>query len=222
MRTKIVFGLGLLVMVVGPAGRASAQLELIGEAVKAAIMAIDLSVQKIQTQTIVLQNAQQELQNGMQATRLADITSWVQQQKDLYGAYYQELWQVKNVLMDYSVVRKMVERQIRLVSDYKRAYSAVMQDPHFSAGEMGHIAAVYAGILNESVENINQLSRLTGAFVTQMSDGDRLQLLNGLGARIDRNYADLEGFTQENVLLSLQRSKEEGDWGMIKSLYGIQ
>jgi hypothetical protein len=219
---KMAVGLGLLVMVVAPAGRAYAQLEIIGEAVKAAIMAIDLSVQKIQTQTIFLQEAEQELQNAMQATRLADITSWVQQQKDLYGAYYQELWQVKTVLMDYSIVKKMVNKQIRLVSDYKRAYSAVLRDPHFTAGEIDHIAAVYAGILNESVENINQLSRLTSAFVMQMDDGDRLQLLNTLGGRIDRNYADLEEFTQENILLSLQRSKEEGDWGMIKSLYGIQ
>lgn len=222
MRNKIVTGLWLLLIVVWPSGKASAQIEIIGEAIKAAIMAIDLSVQKIQTQTIFLQDAQQELQNAMQATRLADITSWVQEQKGLYSAYYQELWQVKDVLMDYSIVKNMVDKEIRLVSEYKRAYSAVLQDPHFSAGEINHISAVYAGILNESVENIDQLSKLIGALVTQMDDGDRLQLINTVGARIDRNYAELEGFTQENILLSLQRSKEESDWEMVKILYGIQ
>ena len=98
MKSKLVVGLGLLVSVVWPSGKASAQIEIIGEAIKAAIMAIDLSVQKIQTQTIFLQDAQQELQNAMQATRLADITSWVQEQKDLYSEYYQELWQVKSAL----------------------------------------------------------------------------------------------------------------------------
>ncbi|HEY4062371.1 MAG TPA: conjugal transfer protein TraI [Puia sp.] len=220
MKTSIL--LGIVVITFWPSNRASAQIEIINEAVKQAIMAIDLSVQKLQTQTIFLQDAQQELQNAMEATRLADITNWVQQQKDLYAAYYQELWQVKNVLTDYSIVKNMVAKQIRLVSDYKKAYAAVVQDPHFTAGEINHIAAVYTGILNESVQNINQLSRLIGGFITQMDDGDRLQLINAVGTGIDRNYAELEGFTQENVLLSLQRSKEEGESNRIKALYGIQ
>jgi hypothetical protein len=211
-----------MAIAIWPSNRASAQIEIINEAIKQAIMAIDLSVQKLQTQTIFLQDAQQELQNAMEATRLADITNWVQQQKDLYAAYYQELWQVKNVLTDYSIVKNMVAKQIRLVSDYKKAYAAVVQDPHFTAGEINHIAAVYTGILNESVQNINQLSRLIGGFITQMDDGDRLQLINAVGTGIDRNYAELEGFTQENVLLSLQRSKEEGESNRIKALYGIQ
>jgi len=215
--TTALFAAGLL-----PVSKASAQIEIIGEVVKAAIMAVDLGVQKIQTQTIFLQDAQKELENVMQATHLSDITNWVQQQKDLYSEYYSELWQVKDALVLYSTVRNLIGKQIQLVSDYKRASTAVRQDSHFSSGELSHISTVYSNILSQSIENVNTLALVINAFVTQMDDGDRMELVNALGERIDRNYYELQAFTQENVLLSLQRSKDLGDMNTIKSLYGIQ
>ena len=219
---KILIGAVLLVVGLLPARKADAQIEIIGEAIKAAIMAVDLGIQKIQTQTIFLQDAQKELENAMAATHLSDITNWVQQQKDLYSEYYQELWQVKDALALYSAVKHLIERQVQLVSDYKRASAAVRQDSHFSSEELDHISTVYGNILSQSIENVNTLALVINAFVTQMDDGDRLQLVNTLGERIDQNYYDLQAFTQENVLLSLQRSKDLGEMNTIKALYGIQ
>jgi hypothetical protein len=212
----------LLITALIPARKASAQIGIIGEAVKAAIMAVDLGVQKIQTQTIFLQDAQKELENTMSATHLSEITNWVQQQKDLYSEYYNELWQVKDALVLYSVVKSLIGRQIQLVSDYKKATAAIRQDSHFSAGELSYIITAYNNILDGSVENVSQLALVINAFVTQMDDGDRLQQINTLGQQIDQNYYHLQALTQENVLLSLQRSKDLGDMNTIKALYGIQ
>src|SRR5437879_6447908 len=92
------------VMLATPA-KSHAQDEMIGEVLKRVIMAIDLRIQKLQTKTIVLQDAQRQLDNIMQATHLADISDWVEQQKDLYSEYYQELWQVKDALKYYSAVK---------------------------------------------------------------------------------------------------------------------
>jgi hypothetical protein len=222
MKTKVLITIVLLGCGLLPPRPADAQIEIIGEVVKAAILAVDLGVQKIQTQTIVLQDAQKEVENVMQATHLSDIAGWVQEQKDLYSEYYNELWQVKDALALYSTVKKMIDKQIQLVADYKRASAAVQQDGHFSAEEADQMAAVYSSILSESVENISQLALVINAFVLQMDDGDRMQQIGTLGERIDQNYYELQSFTQENVLLSLQRSKDLGDVATIKALYGIQ
>lgn len=204
-----------------PLQRASAQIELIEEVVKQAIMAIDLNVQRLQTQTLFLQDAQKQLENVMQQTHLNDITEWVQRQKDLYSEYYQELWQVKDVLGTYSTVKDMISKQARLVVGYKQAYSSLQLDSHFTPAEIEHIQKVLNGILNQSVETVNQLGMLIRSFSSQMSDGDRLQLINEMGDRIDRNYNDLEAFTQENILLSLQRTRDERDLAMVRALYGL-
>jgi DNA repair ATPase RecN len=221
---KIVFILTLaLVGILVPAGRADAQIiDAIEDAIKAALMAVDLAIQKVQTETVYLQNAQKAVENAMQQTQLGDITSWVQQQKDLYSKYYQELLQVKNALTTYDKVVSMIDKQAQLVKDYQTAYAAMQKDTHFSAQEISYIGQVYSGILNQSVENLKQLEMVITALVTQMSDGSRLHIIDGASSRIDKNYSDLHQFTQQNILLSTQRAKDQSELDEVKLLYGIQ
>jgi hypothetical protein len=220
-RRRLLFFGGLLFLGLHPSP-ANAQIEIIDEAIKAAIMAVDLAVQKIQTETIALQNAQKEVENVMQQTQLAAITDWVQRQKDLYSEYYGELWQVKNAIATYEKVKTLIEKETRLVADYKKAYSLVSQDPHFSEAEVSHIYQVYNSILTESIDCVGQLGLVINALVTQMTDGDRLRIIDVASDRIDSNYGDLQTFTQQNTLLSLQRAKDQRDGQMIRALYGIE
>jgi len=206
-----------------PNGHASAQiLDLIEAAVKEALVTADLKIQRQQTQTLLLQNAQKALENTMQSELLDDITSWVQQQENLYSEYYQELWQVKSALSAYSKVRYLISRQAQLVKEYQQSWALVRQDPHFSTAEISHIANVYTGILNESLRNIGELTLAIKAFATQMDDAGRLRLIDETGSRIDRNYNDLRRYTQENTLLSLQRAKDQQNLQTIRTLYGLQ
>jgi len=167
-------------LLLASSGSANAQIDIIGGLLKRVIMAIDLRVQKAQTQTIFLQDAQKQLENLMQQTRLADISDWVQQQKDLYNEYYQELWQVKNALKYYSAVKGLIDKQARLIRGYKQAYTALARDEHFSAEEFGQISSVYQGILKQSVSVVDELNTVINAFTTQMEDADRLQIINFL------------------------------------------
>jgi hypothetical protein len=190
--------------------------------IKAAIMAVDVGIQKVQTQTIYLQEAQKEVENAMAQLHLTDITNWVQKQKDLYSEYYQELWDIKNAIAEYQRVKDIINKQIALVQNYKTAYAQVTKDPHFSSDELGHILKVYDGILAQSVENIGQITNIIKAFVTQMDDADRLRIINEAANRVDRNYSDLNNYSQQNILLSAQRSKDQEDLEVVRSLYGIK
>jgi hypothetical protein len=197
-------------------------ISIINAAVKKVIVAADLEVERLQTQTIGLQNAEKELDNTMQQTKLADIANWVQQQKDLFGEFYQELWKVKNALSTYERVKDMIEKEGQIVSGYKQVWSALQQDKHFSVDELSHMNAVLTGIMNQSVANLNGIYMVINAFVTQMGDADRLRIIDEAGGNIDRNYSDLAQFNQQATLLSLQRSKDAGDEAVTKALYGIQ
>lgn len=220
---RLLFGLAVgIVFTVFPSGKVDAQIiDAIEEAIKAAIMAVDLGIQKVQTQTVYLQEAQKEVENAMAQLHLNDITSWVQQQKDLYAEYYNELLQVKNALSVYDKVVAMIDKQAQLVKDYQTAYESVQRDPHFSASELQYIGTVYSGILNQSAENLKQLYLVINALVTQMTDGDRLHIIDGAGARINQNYSDLHQFTQQNILLSRQRASNQQEVNQVKLLYGI-
>jgi hypothetical protein len=221
MKQIVVIAAAAVLLSAAPS-RASAQFFDATEIIKEAIMAIDLGVQKLQTQTIYLQNAQKAIENAMQQLHLTDITTWVQKQKDLYSGYYQELWQVKNAFSTYQRVKDIIDKQTQIIREYKSACSMVGADAHFSPTELEHMYSVYGSLLSESGKNVAQLGLVINAFITQMSDGDRMRIIDDAANRIDQNATRLRVFTQGNILLSLQRSKDEADMNTIKALYGLQ
>lgn len=186
------------------------------------IKAIDLEVQRIQNNTVWLQNAQKVVENTMSELHLNEITGWVQKQKDLYSGFYNDLWKVKTIITDYHRVKEIAVRQVQLVNEYKQAWNMVKQDKHFTIDEVNYMAEIYSGILDQTVQNINQLFNVVNSFTTQMSDAERMQIINDVGKSVDKNYNDLHQFNTQNSLLSLSRAKDENDATMIKWMYGIQ
>jgi hypothetical protein len=81
---------------------------------------------------------------------------------------------------------------------------------------------VYDGILTQSIKNIDQIELVINAFITQMPDAERLKIIDEADKRIDINYNDLKSYTEQNVLISLQRSRTQSEIESIRLLYGIQ
>ena len=205
-----------------PNGGAKAQIiDIADEIIKEALETADLKIQRLQTQTILLQNTEKALENTMAGDLLDDITGWVQQQEQLFGEYYGELWQVKSVLSGFSRVSGLIERQKQLVTDYQRVTAAIQRDPHFNVTEVSQMLNTYSGILSASERNVGQLALVIESFATQMDDAGRLRIIDETAGEIDREYAALQQYTQENTLLSLQRAKDESEIQTIKALYGL-
>ncbi|MDQ2753439.1 MAG: conjugal transfer protein TraI [Bacteroidota bacterium] len=195
--------------------------EIIKQGIKKVIVAADLKVQRIQNKTIWLQNAQKEMENILSRSKLGDISEWVQMQKDLYGDYFDELWKVKDAIALYHRVKEISDKQIKIVSAYRQTYKLFKQDAHFTPGELDYMGKVYEGIIEESLKNIDQLILVISPGATQMSDGNRIDIINSAGSGIDKNYKDLQAFNNENKLLSLQRSKDKQEIAFVKILYGL-
>ena len=192
MKRKIfILVLGLTMVMVFMPGKSDAQvteiITVIKTVIKKVIQALDLEVQRIQNKTIWLQDAQKTLENSMTALKLNDISGWIEKQRKLYADYYNELWEVKQIISDYDKLKQVIQLQEKIVSDYKTAYGLFKQDKHFSAAEIDYMYQVYAGILEESLKNVDQVLLVANAFVTQMSDAKRMDIINGAEKGIERN-----------------------------------
>lgn len=196
--------------------------EIIKAAITKVVRAVDLQVQRLQTHTIWLQDAQKLIENTMHQLKLTNIAEWSDKQKTLYANYYNELWQVKNLIGAYQKVKDIIQKQTQLVKAYKQADALFKQDSHFSSKEVDYMENVYSGIIDESVKNLEQVYLVINSFSTQMSDAQRLAIVNAASGRIDENYNDLKQFNNQNVKLSLQRAKDINDLNTVKQLYGIQ
>ena len=222
---KLAMILMLIAFTIAPRQHASAAvpiLVIIKEASKKVIKAIDLKIQRLQNKTIWLQNAQKVVENTFSKFKLEEISNWTEKQKEQYKQYYDELKKVKSFISYYQRIREVTQKQIRLVSEYNRAWSMLRQDKHFSADEITYMGKVYSGILRESLQNVEQISLIVRSLSLQMSDAKRLELINDAADRVDINYDDLIRFNRQNTILSLQRAKSQQDVDVTKRMYGLK
>ena len=213
-----------LCFMVSPVQNANAQIpimEIIKQAVTKVIVAVDLKIQRLQNKTIWLQNAQKVLENKMSELKLTEISDWVEKQRAQYANYFDELWRIKAALAYYQRIKDIIEKQLQLVNEYKGAWALFKQDKNFTADELDYILEVYSGIMDESVKNLDQLSLVINAFVTQMSDAKRMEIINEVDSKLDENLNDLRDFNNQNKMISLQRASEKGDIETVKKLYGL-
>jgi hypothetical protein len=185
------------------------------------IRAIDLKVQRLQNQTIWLQNAQKLLENELSKLKLTEIAGWSDQQRQLYSNYYSELSQIKSYISYYRRIKDLTVKQAALVSGYKQYWTLFHNDPHFSAAELNHMQEVYTGILDASIKNLDQIMLAVNGNQTQMSDEQRLEIINKAGDQLDGNCSDLKQFNTQNEMLSLQRAKDENELNTLKKYYGL-
>ena len=195
---------------------------IIKQAIKKVIMAVDLKIQRLQTKTIWLQNEQKVVETTMSKLKLDQITDWVQKQKDLYQNYFTELWEVKDALSYYYRIKEITQQQIALVKEYHIAWNGVQQDGHFTPEEVLYIGQVYTGIIDASLKNLDQIALVINSFTTQMTDAKRMEIVNRAADAMQTNLNDLRSFNSQNILLSLQRSKDENDVAVVKKMYGLQ
>lgn len=196
--------------------------KIIKEAVKKVIKAVDLMIQRLQSKTIWLQNAQKVLENKLSELKLKEIAEWTEKHRKLYEEYYDELWRVKQLLSAYQRIREIMDKQSRIVDEYRRAWSLIQDDDHFTEPELNYIYGVYNGILSESVSNLDQIILVINSFKTQMTDAQRLAIITQAADRIEQNYTDLLEFNMNTYQISISRAKSQHEVETLKKLYGIQ
>lgn len=186
------------------------------------IKALDLKVQRLQTKTIWLQNAQKAVENTMSKLKLEEIAGWMGKQEALYEDYFNELWKAKDVVSNYQKIKEMTDQQLSILYEFKNGTRGIRRDGHFSAQEISYMGGIYSNILKESVKNLKKLELVLESFATQMSDAARIKIIDDAASAIQKNYEDIKTFTARNVQLSLSRSHEEGDIKVVQQLYGIE
>jgi len=196
--------------------------EVIRAGVKKVIRAMDLKVQRLQNETIWLQNAQKVLENQLSKLKLGEIADWTGRQKELYGQYYEELWKVKSAIVYYKRLRDLTDIQVQLVEEYKWAWNLFNRSGHFSVEELRAMETVYAGILEVSVKNVDGILSIVGSFRTQMSDAARLELIVAAADAMEANWQDLKRYNRENSVLSVQRARSLEEAAKLRELYGIE
>ena len=185
------------------------------------VKAIDLKIQELQNQTINLQIIQKQAENELSKQNLSEISDWVEKQKNLYKDYYASLKQVKPLIAGGQNISRLVQQQKELFGLYELASSKTKLDIHLTEKEKVGTLSQYATILDESTKSFAQLKQTISSNTIQLSDGDRIKLINQYANQLDGLLYKLQTIYSRSQQLSLQRSKDETDSKTIRDFYGL-
>ncbi|WP_462265670.1 TerB family tellurite resistance protein [Mucilaginibacter sp.] len=140
---------------------------------------------------------------------------------DLHSVYLNGLLSINPTVKNYGRVAEIITQQVSLISEYKSAYKQFQQSGSFSVSELNYMSSVYTQLVNQSLQNLDDLTNVLTAGKLRMSDDERMRAIDRIYASSSDKLQFLRHFNRQGVLLNIQRSKDVGDTRTIKQLYGI-
>lgn len=173
------------------------------------IKAIDLKVQKLQNETIWLQQAQSLAENELSKAKLSEITGWQQQLSDLYAGYFAELKAVKSSITGMTQVKRIIELQKQVVIEYGRMAK--------NAG----VKCDYDAMLSTSVDVLQTLYAVIGSQYS-MKDAERICMITTLKDAMVHCLDTIKSLNKQQIEQIANRTRMQADLQYVKKLNGIQ
>lgn len=140
----------------------------------------------------------------------------------LHKTFLDGLEQVSPGVKRYKRISDIVNYQLRIVKEYKSAYTHFKEDKSFTIQELEYLGKVYSNLFNESLKNLEELAIIVTANKLRMSDDERLQAIDRIYATVVDQYSFLNEFNNNTALLALQRKSEQTEIKMSRIINGIR
>jgi hypothetical protein len=140
---------------------------------------------------------------------------------DLHSVYLHGLLSISPAVQHYSKVADIILEQASLIKEYRSAYVNFRRSKSFSVSELNYMSSVYTGLVNQSLQDLDELSNILTTGKLRMSDAERLKAIDRIEASCSEKLAFLRRFNNQGIMLSLQRSKDLNDSHSLKQLYNI-
>jgi len=139
----------------------------------------------------------------------------------LHQTFLDGLLAVNPAVRNYQKISGIINYQVFILQEYKKAYNRFRQDKNFNPKEIKYLQRVYANLFRLSLQNLDELATIITANQLRMSDEERLNA-------IDRIYQDmldklifLRHFNHTTTLLAIQRVREQKDVHTLQKIYGL-
>ncbi|RAI88095.1 TerB family tellurite resistance protein [Algoriphagus yeomjeoni] len=137
----------------------------------------------------------------------------------IHEAFLDGLLQVNPTVKNYYKVAEIIRFQIKLVKDYKSAFTKLKNSGQFTSREISYLSSVYNNLFKKSLQQLDELTLVLTANRLRMSDEERLAAIDQIHTHMQDQLIFLIAFNQENQVLAISRIKANQEVNGIKNLY---
>jgi len=138
---------------------------------------------------------------------------------NLHSTFLNGLLAVSPTVAKYGRVADIILEQGYIVTEYTRTYNQVKESGGFSADEIAYLGNVYTTLLQQSLQNLSQLTTILTAGKLRMSDDERLRAIDHIYTDTDDKLTFLRHFDEQASILAIQRQKALNDISTLQKLY---
>lgn len=137
---------------------------------------------------------------------------------NLHSTFLNGLLMVSPAIANYGRVADIVLKQGYIVTEYQHYYSLFKQSG-FNNDELAYMTNVYTTLLQQSLQNLSQLTDIIAAGKLRMSDDERLRAIDHIYADTDDKLTFLRHFDQQAAIMAAQRQHELNNLSTVQKLY---
>jgi hypothetical protein len=138
----------------------------------------------------------------------------------LHKTFLDALMEVSPAVRKYRRIQDIISYQVRLVNEYKSAFAEFKEGGSFTPEEMAYFGKVYANLLKDSGESLEELALVITSGNLRMSDEERLAAIDRIHQKAEEGFFFLKTFHSNTALLSLQRKSEKADIELSRKVFG--
>ncbi len=139
----------------------------------------------------------------------------------LHKTFLDGLLGISPTVKKYKKIADIINYQVLLVREYKKAYGRFKQDENFNEQELTYLGRVYDNLFKQSLKNLDALTIVITANKLRMSDDERLKAIDDLFDDMQDKLVFLRQFNNNTTVLAIQRAREQKDVRTLQQLYGV-
>ena len=183
------------------------------------IQQLILDVQKLAT----LKGMLSDMKNGYTAldNDYSAVRDVAEGNFNLHKAFLDGLLAVSPAVRNYQRAMDIIELQVKLLAQYKRAWPFFQQKAGFQPSELAMISGVYSGLLQDALQDLNDLNTILTDGTIRASDAERMRQIDVIYESMAGRVAFMDRFNNTTALLAQQRQGVYDEDRTIQNLHGI-
>ena len=125
---------------------------------------------------------------------------------------------VSSAVRDYRRVKSIFAKQTQIISTYSTVIEQLRKSPFIEPQQLADMVTIYGKMLGNSADTISDLSNIVSPATLQMTDAERMKIIDQLDVKITDQLSLLNYYTQRNLMVMRTAQQTNQD---LKTLQGF-